>query len=260
MAVPLTAFRGRRKIPAWYLRSALPFVFLALVWSGLTYGDVVDRVFLPTPGEVIARLMGLLNAVFLREYLVPSVVRVMTAFLLSAAIAFPLGVLSSQVLLVKQMVHPVAAFSRYLPVAAFVPLCILWFGIDDAQKVAVIMLGVVFQLILLVAVDTSSVPQEMIETGRTFGLSRYQVLRRIVIPWSMPAIWDDLRISAGWAWSYLVLAELVAGNRGVGYFIAQSQRYLDTDKVFAGVLFIGFLGILTDWAFRFAGWRLFRWA
>lgn len=242
-----------------FLRSAIPFVFLALVWSALTYSAAIDRVFLPTPGEVVASLIGLLNRAFLREYLVPSIVRVMTAFLLSAAIAFPLGVLSSQVPLVERMVHPVAAFSRYLPVAAFVPLCILWFGIDNAQKVAVIMLGVVFQLILLVAADTSSVPQEMIETGRTFGLNRYKVLRRIVIPWSMPAIWDDLRISAGWAWSYLVLAELVAGNRGVGYFIAQSQRYLDTDKVFAGVLFIGFLGLLTDLAFRLVGRRLFHW-
>jgi NitT/TauT family transport system permease protein len=219
----------------------------------------VSGVFLPTPGEVVGSLFGLFNPAFFRDYLVPSVFRVMAAFLLSVAIAFPLGVLSSQVALVERMVHPVASFSRYLPVAAFVPLCILWFGIDDAQKVAVIMLGVAFQLILLVAADTSSVPPEMIETGRTFGLGRYQVLRRIVIPWSMPAIWDDLRISAGWAWSYLVLAELVAGNRGLGYFIAQSQRYLDTDKVFAGVLFIGFLGLLTDLAFRFAGLRLFRW-
>ena len=241
------------------LRSALLFVFLAIVWAALTYSSAIDRGFLPTPGEVVASLVGLLNPAFFRDYLVPSVGRVMAAFLLSVAVAFPLGVLSSRVPLVERMVHPVAAFSRYLPVAAFVPLCILWFGIDDAQKVAVIMIGVVFQLILLVATDASAVPQEMIETGRTFGLGRYQVLRHIVIPWSMPAIWDDLRISAGWAWSYLVLAELVGGNRGLGYFIAQSQRYLDTDKVFAGVLVIGFLGLLTDLAFRFAGRRMFRW-
>jgi NitT/TauT family transport system permease protein len=75
----------------------------------------------------------------------------------------------------------------------------------------------------------------------------------------MPAVWDDLRISAGWAWSYLILAELVAGNRGIGYFIIQSQRYLDTDKVFAGILLIGILGLFTDLAFRMAGKRMFRW-
>ena len=242
-----------------FSRYIYPLIFILLVWASLTYSGAIDRVFLPTPGEVAFSFVGLLNPAFSRDYLLPSLFRVTAAFVLSVAVAFPLGVLSSQIALVERMVHPVAAFSRYLPVAAFVPLCILWFGIDDAQKIAVIMIGVVFQLILLIAADTSSVPQEMIETGRTFGLNRYQVLRRVVIPWSMPAIWEDLRISAGWAWSYLVLAELVAGNRGLGYFITQSQRYLDTDKVFAGVLLIGFLGLLTDLAFRSAGRRMFRW-
>jgi len=146
-----------------------------------------------------------------------------------------------------------------LPVAALVPLCILWFGIGDAQKIAVITIGVVFQLILVISADSAAVPQELIEAGRTFGLSRSQVLWRIVVPWSMPAIWDDLRIAAGWAWSYLVLAELVAGDRGIGYFIIQSQRYLETDRVFAGILFVGILGVLTDLLFRVSGARLFRW-
>lgn len=232
---------------------------LFCLWYGLTYGEYVDRIFLPSPGTVLASLASLLNSAFLIDHLLPSLGRIAGAFLLCVAVAFPLGVLSSQAPIVERMVHPVAAFSRYLPVAAFVPLCILWFGIDDAQKVAVIVLGVVFQLYLLVVADTTSVPAEMVETGRTLGLSRYEIVRRIVIPWSMSAVWDDLRISAGWAWSYLVLAELVAGNRGIGYFIIQSQRYLDTDKVFAGILLIGILGLFTDLAFRLAGKRMFRW-
>lgn len=160
---------------------------------------------------------------------------------------------------VARLLEPIFGFTRYLPVAALVPLCILWFGIDDQQKIAVITLGVVFQLVLLFAFDTASVPKELIEGGRTFGLTRFQIVRRIVLPWSLPSMWDDMRISAGWAWSYLVLAELVAGNRGVGYFVIQSQRYLDTDRVFAGILFIGILGLLTDLLFRFTGSRLFRW-
>lgn len=158
-----------------------------------------------------------------------------------------------------RLVEPLCGFTRYLPVAALVPLCILWFGIDDGQKVAVITIGVVFQLVLVFAVDTASVPQELIEAGRTFGLSRSKILRRIVLPWSMPAIWDDMRISAGWAWSYLVLAEFVAGNSGVGYFVIQSQRFLETERVFAGILFIGVLGVATDLAFRLSGRRMFRW-
>ena len=127
------------------------------------------------------------------------------------------------------------------------------------MKKVFITLGVVFQLALLFAADTTSVPKELIEGGRTFGLSRWQIIWRIVLPWSLPAIWDDMRISAGWAWSYLVLAELVAGSRGVGYFIVQSQRYLETNNVFAGILFIGILGVITDLLFRVTAAKLFKW-
>ena len=122
-----------------------------------------------------------------------------------------------------------------------------------------ITIGVVFQLVLLLAYDSASVPKELIEAGRTFGLTRYRILRRIVVPFALPAIWDHLRVSAGWAWSYLVLAELVAGNKGVGYFVVQSQRYLQTDKVFAGILFIGILGVITDLMFRLSAKKLFQW-
>lgn len=159
----------------------------------------------------------------------------------------------------ERLIHPLFGFTRYLPVASIVPLCILWFGVGDVQKIAVITIGVVFQLVLLLSYDSSSVPKELIESGATFGLKRHQILRRIVVPYAMPAIWDHLRISAGWAWSYLVLAELVAGNKGVGYFIVQSQRYLETEKVFAGIIFIGILGVLTDLLFRLSAKRLFRW-
>jgi NitT/TauT family transport system permease protein len=121
------------------------------------------------------------------------------------------------------------------------------------------MFGVVFQLVLLFAFDTSSVPNELIESGRIFGLTRWQIVYRIVLPWSMPIIWNDMRISAGWSWSYLVLAELVAGNNGLGYFIIQSQRYLQTDRVFAGILFVGIIGALTDLFFHIMASKLFQW-
>jgi len=216
-------------------------------------------VFLPPPARALGSFFHLVCRDFLFNHLAPSLIRVGGGFLLSVAIAFPLGVLSGQIPLVARMIHPLCGFTRYIPVAALVPLCILWFGIDDGQKIAVIALGVVFQLILLFAADTAAVPNELIEAGRTFGLGRFAILRRIVLPWSMPAIWDHLRIAAGWAWSYLVLSELVAGNRGIGYFIVQSQRYLETDRVFAGILFVGLLGVLTDALFRAAGAKLFKW-
>jgi NitT/TauT family transport system permease protein len=242
----------------WAIR-LLPILGIVSIWWVVTWFRLVDPVFLPSPWRTFQSFLGLLSGEFFFQQLAPSSFRIGAAFLLSIMIAAPVGIASSQIPLVARLVTPIFAFTRYLPVAAFVPLCILWFGIDDAQKISVIVIGVMFQLTLLFAADTASVPGELVETGRTLGLTRFQVLRRIVLPWSMPAIWDDLRISAGWAWSYLVLAELVAGNRGIGYFIVQSQRYLETDRVFAAILFVGMLGALTDFAFRFSKARLFRW-
>jgi NitT/TauT family transport system permease protein len=242
------------------LPELLPFLALLIVWHLLTTTNVIDSIFLPPPVKVFSNFLQLFfSTTFLIENLLPSLFRVTTAFLLSVFIALPLGILSSQIPFVARFVEPIFGFTRYLPVAALVPLCILWFGIGDEQKIAVIIFGVVFQLVLLFAFDTASVPLELTESGRTFGLTRWQIVRRIVLPWSMPAIWDDMRISAGWAWSYLVLAELVAGNKGLGYFIIQSQRYLQTDRVFAGILFVGILGALTDLFFRVMASKLFQW-
>jgi NitT/TauT family transport system permease protein len=242
----------------WAIR-LLPTLGIVSIWWVVTWLRLVDPVFLPAPWRTFRSFLGLLSGEFVSQHLTASTLRIGAAFLLSILVAAPVGIASSQIPIVARLVTPIFAFTRYLPVAAFVPLCILWFGIDDPQKIAVIVIGVMFQLTLLFAADTASVPGELVETGRTLGLTRFQVLRRIVLPWSMPAIWDDLRISAGWAWSYLVLAELVAGNRGIGYFIVQSQRYLETDRVFAAILFVGLLGALTDFAFRFSKARLFRW-
>lgn len=236
------------------------FSLLFCIWYLVTRNDLIDPIFLPSPAKTFEALGILLTRDFFFQHLLPSLARVSTGFALSVFVAFPLGVLAGQVPLVAMVVQPMCGAARYLPVAALVMLCILWFGLDNGQKIAVIVIGVIFQLVLLIASSTASIPTELVEAGLTLGLSRRQILLHIVIPWSMPAIWDNLRISAGWAWSYLVLAELVAGNRGIGYFIVQSQRFLDTDKAFAGIILIGMLGFLTDLAFRYSAIRLFRWA
>lgn len=243
---------------SWLVASCF-FLALFILWHVCTQGNFIDPAFLPPPKQTIINLFSLLSTDFLSQHLVPSIMRVVTGFSLSIIIAFPLGVLTSQVPLMAAIVHPLCGVTRYVPVAALVPLSILWFGIQEEQKVAVIVIGVMFQLVLLIAHNAASTPSELIETGLALGLSRPRILLRIVIPWSMPANWDDLRISAGWAWSYVVLAELVAGNQGVGYFIVQSQRFLETADAFAAIIIIGILGLLTDLAFRLSAIRLFRW-
>jgi NitT/TauT family transport system permease protein len=240
------------------IRDAAPFAAAIALWWALSALGV-NRIFLPPPGDVLRSVLSLLSSDFLTTHLASSAFRVAAAFGLSALIAVPLGIAAGQIVGVRQMVVPLFSFLRYLPVASIVPLCILWFGLGHEQKIAVITIGVVFQLVLLVTYDSSSLPKELIETARTLGLSTSQVLRRVVLPAASPAIWDHLRISAGWAWSYVVLAELVAGDAGVGYYVVQSQRYLETDRVFAGIILIGIFGWLTDLAFRLGGERLFEW-
>jgi NitT/TauT family transport system permease protein len=238
----------------------IPFCALILIWIFFSKINLVDPIFIPEPDKVLFSFISLFSSSsFILNHFLPSVLRVTGAFFLSVIIAFPIGIISGQISWLSNLVEPIFGFTRYLPIAALVPLCILWFGIGTEQKIAVIILGVVFQLVLLFAYDSASVPEEFIESGRTLGLSRWAIIRRIVIPCSMPSVWDHMRISAGWAWSYLVLAELVAGNNGLGYFIIQSQRFLETDRVFAGILFVGVLGALTDTFFRFTASRFFEW-
>lgn len=237
-----------------------PFAVIIVVWYALTATGAIDQVFLPPPALVVKSLAACASRQFFWDHLAPSMARVAAAFLLCVLIAYPLGMISGQVKWLRRLVHPFCSFVRYLPVAAVVPLCILWFGIGDQQKIAVITIGVLFQLVLLLSYDSSAVPIAFIDAGRTFGLSGMAIIRRIIVPASLPAAWDHLRVSAGWAWSYVVLAELVAGNSGLGYFVIQSQRYLQTEKVFAGILVIGLLGALTDLAFRLVGKMLVRWA
>ena len=125
--------------------------------------------FLPTPRKRCCSSIDLASGEFIFTHLVPSALRVIAAFVLSVAIAFPLGTISGQVPSVEKMLHPLFGFTRYLPVASLVPLCILWFGVGDAQKIAVITIGVVFQLVLLLAYDSASVPIELIEAAAPSG-------------------------------------------------------------------------------------------
>jgi len=161
---------------------------------------------------------------------------------------------------VEALVEPLVGFVRYMPASAFIPLFILWLGIGDVEKVAIIFVGSLFQLILMVAVVASSVPKEMLETAYTLGAARLQVIRRVLLPASLPGILDTLRIIVGWAWTYIIVAELVAAESGIGYMIINAQRMLQTGSIIFGILAIGFLGIVTDYLFKWLHRWLFPWA
>jgi len=137
-----------------------------------------------------------------------------------------------------------------MPAVAFIPLVMLWVGIDEGSKVAIIFIGTFFQMVLMVGEDVRRVPMAQIEAAQTMGATRAEIIDKVIIPSAKPALFDTLRVTMGWAWTYLVVAELVAANSGLGYAVLKAQRFLQTDKIFAGILMIGLIGLLIDQGFR----------
>jgi NitT/TauT family transport system permease protein len=136
----------------------------------------------------------------------------------------------------------------------------IWFGIGEQAKIAVIFLGTLFQLIPMVADDVKAVPEDFINAAYTLGASRGKVLWKVIIPAVLPKLMDTLRMMMGWAWTYLVVAELVAASSGLGYSILKAQRYLKTDVMFAYILIIGLLGLVIDRTFAIVSKRVFAWS
>ena len=245
--------------PLYWSLAAAAFGLLLLVWSFLTYGGHVPPLFLPAPDEIV-RAAGLLFSEFdLMQDIYASVLRVTSGFLLAAVIGVPLGIMMGSLKVCEAFFEPFLGFIRYMPASAFIPLFILWLGIGETEKIAVIFFGTFFQMTLMVMDVTKNVSQELIDTSYTLGVSKRSVFWRIILPASLPGIVDTLRITFGWAWTYLVVAEIVAASSGLGYMIMQSQRFLKTSHIIVGILVIGVIGIIIDLIFKWLYGRLFPW-
>ncbi|GGJ91962.1 ABC transporter permease [Pseudomonas matsuisoli] len=250
---------GRQPGRRGYLCIAIGvFVILALVWWVATASGAIPKIFMPTPDAVWARLMKLAADGTLWADLQVSLYRISVAFLVSSAMSIVIGVLAGCYGFWKASVEPLVDFIRYMPVVAFVPLTILWSGTGDFQKFLIIWIGTFFQQVLMVMDAVKRVPGDFIGLGRTLGMPDRKILVKIVLPSAFPGIWDALRISLGWAWTWLVLAELVAATSGLGYRITVSQRFFQTDTIIAYILLLGVLGLVSDQAMRAAEKVLFR--
>lgn len=221
-----------------------------LIWWLVSQMHWVDPVFLPGPGQVVERVASWWSEDDLASDILVSCWRVLGGFVLSAVIALPLGLLIGTFRPVAALTEPLTDFIRYMPAAAFIPLVMLWVGIDEGSKIAIIFIGTFFQMVLMLAEDVRRVPQAQVEAAQTMGASRWEMIRLVIFPSARPAILDTLRVTLGWAWTYLVVAELVAANSGLGYAILKAQRFLQTDKIFAGILLIGLIGLVSDQLLR----------
>ena len=230
--------------------SLICFVLIILFWCIGSYGGFVKDIFLPTPTAVIDKLISMAKDGSLWANCWESTARVLTGWIWSVIVALPMGMIMASSRKFSAFVQPIIEFARYLPVVALVPLTLLYLGIDETQKYTIIFLGTFFQLVLMVCDTVSGVDRNMINAARTLGANRWQVYKEVIFPASLPGLMDDFRLTIGWAWTYLVVAEMVAASNGLGYMILKSQRYLATDTIFAGLILIGLIGLVTDFLFR----------
>ncbi len=230
------------------------------LWCLLTYGGFTPPDFLATPGDVIAAGAQRIANLSLFGHIGASLEVILSGFLLASVLAVPIGILMGAFPAIQALFEPITGFMRYIPVSALIPLLILWIGIGLEQKIMVIFLGTFFQQLILISDVSARVNKDIIDCGYTLGASRRQVVWRILLPSCMPGVMDNLRVTMGWAWTYLVVAELVASDSGLGYMILNAMRGLFTDVILLGVFTIGILGLMTDFLFKWLRQRLLPWS
>ncbi len=248
----------REKLKNLLLSFTGGIIFLAL-WQTISYFKLIPSFFLPSPQTVVIAIFTLFVEGNLLFDIGASLFRIVSGFLLSILMALPLGILFGTSKKFKAIVEPLVAFIRYIPPSAFIPLVIVWFGVGETGKIILIFLGVGPYLTLLIADIIYSVQKELIEASLTLGATKKDVIFKVIIPYSLPEIWDSFRIMFGAAWTFVIIAEIVGSTSGLGHLMIQSQRFLRTDNIFAGIIVIGVLGILTDYFFRVSSKLLFPW-
>jgi NitT/TauT family transport system permease protein len=228
------------------------------IWAAAVPLGWIQPIFLPSPMQVVNAFWTMVmdNGLLLNAGI--SIARVWAAFLLSAVMAIPIGIMMSSYRIIGSSLEPLIDFIRYLPVPALVPLSIIWFGIGEETKIFLLWLGTFFQLVLLVAEDMKRVPQEYFEIAYTLGAKPRAALTSVALRAMLPSLVDNLRITLGWCWTYLIIAEIVAADSGLGFVIWTARRYMQTDQVMAGIFLIGVIGLATDQAFRAAHRMCFR--
>lgn len=230
--------------------SAICFILIIAAWCIFSFSGAVSEIFLPTPVAVVKRLIEMHQDGSLWLSCWESTRRVVVGWFWSVVFALPIGMLMANSRKFSAFIQPIIEFARYLPVVALVPLTLLYMGIDESQKYMIIFLGTFFQLVLMVCDTVSGVDKNMINAAKTLGAGKWQIYKEVIFPASLPGLMDDFRMTIGWAWTYLVVAEMVAASNGLGYMILRSQRYLATDTIFGGLIMIGLIGLVTDWIFR----------
>ena len=229
------------------------------VWCALSYGNIVPTIILPSPTEVLRAFPVLHFEEALVRSAVRSFYRVTMGFALAAAVAIPLGIVMGTFPVVKHFFNPLLDPLRFLPISALVPLFIVWFGIDELQKIVFLFVGIFVYMLPLIVEAVDNVEEVYLQTATTLGATRGQLIRHVLIPGSLPAIGEALRVMNGIGWTYVIMAEVVNARYGLGYLITTAGKRSHVDQIFALVLVILAIGVVTDWLIRMINKALFHW-
>jgi NitT/TauT family transport system permease protein len=230
------------------------------LWAIASYLNLVPPIFLPTPTTVMSAGIKMFAENNLSVDVLMSSARVLAGFLLAGIIGVPMGLLMGTFYSFNSLFAPIVGAVRYMPVIGFVPLIIIWVGLGEASKVLIIMLGVVLYNAIMVADAVKFIPNEMINVAYTLGATRRDVVFKVIVPAVLPSVLDTLRVNISGAWNFLVIAELLAAQNGLGFKIIQAQRFLETEKVLFCLALIGVIGIVIDYALKGLAQRLTPWA
>jgi NitT/TauT family transport system permease protein/sulfonate transport system permease protein len=241
------------------LPGLLLIVVLLAIWEISSSNQWVDTVDMPRVSTIFLSWFRSMDGGPLLKQLFPSLNRLFQGFFIAAAIAVPLGLLMGTVPFIYRLLEPLSEFLRPIPSSAYIPIAILFLGIDNAMKVFVIALGCFFPILLNTYGGVRAIDPVLTDTGRTFGLSRARALWQIVLPAALPSVLTGMRISLGIALIIAVIAEMVAGNSGIGYFILDRQRVFRVPEMFAGIFTLGVLGYVINFVFLRIERHFLRW-
>ncbi|MFT6927254.1 MAG: taurine transport system permease protein [Psychromonas sp.] len=238
-------------------------IFFIALWAVATEGGFIKPIFLPSPIDVVHRLIDITVDGFagatLVEHLNASLVRIFGAFLLACLIGVPLGITIGCNRVFRGIFDPLIEFYRPLPPLAYLPLIIIWLGIDESSKVTLIFLAMLSPIVLSARAGVTSVRIEQIQVAYSMGASPWQVITQVIARGAMPDIMTGMRIAIGFGWTTLVAAEMVAAERGIGFMVLNASEFLVTDVVIAGIIVIGIIAYSFDLLMRYLEAKLIPW-
>jgi NitT/TauT family transport system permease protein len=231
-----------------------------VLWWLTTASGSVNKLFLPSPQAVWQAGQQQWTSGLLLKDALASIQRVFIGFAMSAGLALPIGIAMGSNPVICRLLEPLMGLIRYMTAPAFIPLLIIYFGLDELPKVLLIFIGTFFFNTLMIMDAVKFVPRELVETARTMGGRTLPILTRVVAPFIAPQVLDTYRINMASAWNLVIVAELVAATEGLGKRISLAQRFLRTDEIFMGLIVIGLIGLAIDLGFRALMRRACSWA